>query len=273
MNNSPQTSIDRSQLSTKEGLVALTNRLPEGAFFLEHSRARELAYIDRSFARWREVVEIARARLGDTQRLSCMDIGASPFTFYLGSWFKKVSALDLSASLRERCEAAGIKLQEGGVGSLASLTNIEPVDCVFFLEVIEHLHLDPITVLRDIRRLLKPGATLFLSTPNLMCFANRVLMLRNRKLHHFSYPPFSLYDRAHGHGHDRIYMPAELREYFEYAGYRNVEVLYQLNVDDTAHRSEGLVRRLAAQGPRLLKLAFPSLRDGILMVGRNSLVI
>jgi len=126
-----------------------------------------------------------------------------------------------------------------------------------------------VTVLKGIRGLLRPGGTLFLSTPNLMCFANRVLMLRNRKLHHFSYPPFSLYDRAHGHGHDRIYMPAELREYFVSAGFQNIEVLYQLDVDDTAHQSEGLSRRLAAKIPRLFKLAFPSLRDGILMVGRN----
>ena len=48
-------------------------------------------------------------------------------------------------------------------------------DCVTLGEVIEHVP-DPDRLLGDIRRVLAPGGWLVLSTPNLVCWANRVLV-------------------------------------------------------------------------------------------------
>jgi SAM-dependent methyltransferase len=47
--------------------------------------------------------------------------------------------------------------------------------CVVAGEVIEHVP-DPDHLLREIRRVLRPGATLVISTPNLVSWANRVLV-------------------------------------------------------------------------------------------------
>src|SRR6266446_5576985 len=102
---------------TKAELLALTKNLPDDAFFLEHSRTRELAYIERSYPRWMEIIGIAQARLQTPERLSCLDIGTSPLTFLLRNYFGKVSALDLSDALRKRCETAGIALHAGGVNA------------------------------------------------------------------------------------------------------------------------------------------------------------
>ena len=107
-----------------------------------------------------------------------------------------------------------------------------------------------------------------LSTPNLMCLANRVLMLLNKRLHHFTYPPFNTEDPTHGFAHDRIYMPSELRGYFDAAGFQRNEIRYQLHVDDRAQDGRPLLSRLISLMPGLLKRFFPSLRDGIIMLGR-----
>lgn len=259
-----------SPSKTKEELLALTKSLPDDAFFLEYSRTRELAYIERSFPRWMEIIGIALSKLQNMERLSCLDIGASPFSFLLQGWFGKVSALDLSDALRKRCEAAGMQFYSGGVNSSQTMAGLEKIECIFCLEVLEHLHSDPIEVLKGLRSALRPRGLLILSTPNMMCFANRVLMLCNRKLRHFTYPPFAQNDRTHGHAHDRVYMPMELKEYCLASGFEVVETLYQRNFDAMAHANDNLAGRFMALGPRTLKLAFPSLRDGVIMVARNS---
>ena len=254
---------------TKVELVSLAANLPDESFFLEHSRAREIGYIERSFSRWMENIEVARARLSGMEKLSCLDIGVSPFTFLLKGFFGQVHALDLTDAFRTRCESAGIQLHSGGVTSLAELQRLEKVDCVFFLEVLEHLHMNPVEVLRGVRSVLRPGGLLILSTPNMMCFANRVLMLCNRKLHHFTYPPFSLSDQAHGFGHDRVYMPAEMADYFAASGFHRIETLYQLNFDDMAHENDSWWERLKAVVPYIMKRVFPSTCNGIIMAARN----
>lgn len=245
---------------TKAELLAHTRAQPDDAFFLEHSRPLEAAYIEHSYTRWMEILKLVRERLPNARELSCLDIGTSPFTLLLGGYFGKVSTLDLSGAFRARCEAAGITLYEGGVTSDEAVAQVNPVDCVFFLEVLEHLHANPVEVLGRLRSVLRKGGLLMLSTPNLMCLANRILMLLNRKLQGFTYPPFSIADSAHGFAHDRIYMPAELCEYLEICGFRNVDIRYQIHCGDSPRR------RLA---PRLIKRVVPSMRDGIVIFGSN----
>jgi SAM-dependent methyltransferase len=250
-------------------LLALTEALPDSAFFLEHSRTRELAYIGNSYGRWLDTLRLVWKRLPNTDELSCLDVGTSPFTFMLKDHFGKTSALDLSGAYRARCEAAGIRFYEGGVVSDQAVAQVEKVDCVFFLETLEHLHANPVSVLARLRSVLRPGGLLVLSTPNLMCLANRGLMLLNRKLRHFTYPPFGQADSAHGFGHDRIYMPAELGEYFEASGFHDVETLYQHQYEGVSqHR--GFLRRSRASAILLLKRAVPSFRDGVVLLGRNT---
>jgi SAM-dependent methyltransferase len=65
-----------------------------------------------------------------------------------------------AAAARQR----GLSVHCGGLDTLAGQTSC--VDLITLSHVIEHLH-DPATALADCRRLLKPGGTLWLSTPNL----------------------------------------------------------------------------------------------------------
>ncbi|MDP2932691.1 MAG: methyltransferase domain-containing protein, partial [bacterium] len=77
----------------------------------------------------------------------------------------------------------GQKLQERGLKIIKCHLGQEPIplpsdyaDCVIFTEVIEHLSDNPILVLKELRRVLKPGGRLIVTTPNAGNFAN---LLRN----------------------------------------------------------------------------------------------
>ncbi|MFJ2234063.1 methyltransferase domain-containing protein [Streptomyces sp. NPDC087859] len=101
----------------------------------------------------------------------------------------------------------------------------ESVDAVLFSEVIEHL-VDPDAALDEIRRILRPGGHLMLSTPNLAAWYNRALLLAGVQ------PVFSEVSlRAiHGRpgrevvGHLRLYTARALREFVAAAGFTVVRL-------------------------------------------------
>ncbi|NEB75947.1 class I SAM-dependent methyltransferase, partial [Streptomyces sp. SID14478] len=96
-------------------------------------------------------------------------------------------------------------------------------DAVLLSEVIEHL-VDPDAALDEIRRVLRPGGHLMLSTPNLAAWYNRALLLAGVQ------PVFSEVSlRAiHGRpgsevvGHLRLYTPRALRQFVAAAGFEVV---------------------------------------------------
>ncbi|MFG2374574.1 methyltransferase domain-containing protein [Streptomyces sp. NPDC048504] len=109
-------------------------------------------------------------------------------------------------------------------GELTALPlRTDAADAVLFSEVIEHL-VDPDTALAEIRRVLRPGGHLMLSTPNLAAWYNRALLLAGVQ------PVFSEVSlRAiHGRpgkevvGHLRLYTPRALREFVSAAGFEVV---------------------------------------------------
>ncbi|WP_327356223.1 class I SAM-dependent methyltransferase [Streptomyces sp. NBC_01304] len=98
-------------------------------------------------------------------------------------------------------------------------------DAVLFSEVIEHL-VDPDSALDELRRILKPGGHLMLSTPNLAAWYNRALLLAGVQ------PVFSEVSLRgiHGRpgkevvGHLRLYTARALREFLTASGFEVVRV-------------------------------------------------
>ncbi|MGY1580333.1 class I SAM-dependent methyltransferase [Streptomyces sp. MN13] len=98
-------------------------------------------------------------------------------------------------------------------------------DAVLFSEVVEHL-VDPDAALDEIRRVLRPGGHLMLSTPNLAAWYNRALLAAGIQ------PVFSEVSlRAiHGRpgrevvGHLRLYTARALREFVTAAGFEVVRL-------------------------------------------------
>ena len=117
---------------------------------------------------------------------------------------------------------------------------------------------------------LKPGGTLILSTPNMMSLGNRIKMLCNKKLNHFHYPPFAENEHPqHGYRHDRIFMPAEMEEYFACTGWSSYSLgFHGLQVSDVSH-GKGCRTLLSRALPEPMKILFPSLRQLMLIQART----
>ncbi|MGN9759982.1 class I SAM-dependent methyltransferase [Streptomyces sp. SD31] len=98
-------------------------------------------------------------------------------------------------------------------------------DAVLFSEVVEHL-VDPDGALDELRRVLRPGGHLMLSTPNLAAWYNRALLLGGVQ------PVFSEVSlrRVHGRpgsqvvGHLRLFTARALREFVTASGFEVVRL-------------------------------------------------
>jgi predicted SAM-dependent methyltransferase len=92
---------------------------------------------------------------------------------------------------------------------------------VLACEIIEHLVLDPMHMLLEIRRVLRPGGTLVLSTPNVtsLTSVSRILTQSANPQVYSQYPNPEGEGRESESPHVREYAPAELREAVESAGF------------------------------------------------------
>jgi SAM-dependent methyltransferase len=88
----------------------------------------------------------------------------------------------------------------------------------------EHLRVDPLFALGEMRRVLRPGGLLYLTTPNLYRLGNIASFALGRGL---AFDPIREYGKLHsiGHmGHVREYTASEVRRFLEGAGFAAIEL-------------------------------------------------
>ena len=79
-------------------------------------------------------------------------------------------------------------------------------DCAIFCEILEHLLLNPDFAVSEIKRSLRPGGFLILSTPNAARLANLIRLIRGKNIYD-GYSPYGIYGR-----HNREYTMPEVKD-------------------------------------------------------------
>jgi SAM-dependent methyltransferase len=162
-----------------------------------------------------------------------LEYGAVPLllTVALVELGYEVSALDLAP---QRFAAAIAELDLDVTGCDVETRPVpfgsEAFDAVLFNEFLEHLRIDPVFTLREAHRVLKPGGTLLLSTPNLRSFRGLKNLLVHNRGHAVSGGIYRQYEKLEtlGHmGHVREYTTREVAELLGAIGFRVDEVVYR----------------------------------------------
>jgi SAM-dependent methyltransferase len=97
-----------------------------------------------------------------------------------------------------------------------------------FNEIFEHLRIDLVHTFREVRRVLKPGGRLLLSTPNGRSYSNLLnLLLRDRGLDSGVYESFEALHTVGHMGHVREYTVTDVAEFLTKAGFQCEEVIYR----------------------------------------------
>ncbi len=109
-----------------------------------------------------------------------LEVGTTPgqFTRLLVESGYYVAGVDLDPHNRAALwDELGVEVRQANLEQEQVPFDDAQFDCVVFSEVIEHLVYSPLPVLREFSRVLKPGGTLIISTPNELYFKSRMRTL------------------------------------------------------------------------------------------------
>lgn len=186
----------------------------------------EHRYYGNSIKRYCDMYKIISDRVSKEQK--GLDVGIFPgfFTFTLKDLGYNIQGMDLHPeNLNEEIKKT-IKVTKADIeaGNLPFKDNT--FDYVLLLAVIEHLRINPLQTLREINRILKPGGTFFVQTPNLLKWSTRVKMFLGFGLPDSPYKVFNMLDTQGYLGHLRLYSMLELIEVLEKTGFKVQEKQY-----------------------------------------------
>jgi len=103
-------------------------------------------------------------------------------------------------------------------------------DAVVFNELFEHLRINPILTLSEVLRVMKPDATMMLSSPNLRSLAGISNFLVRNRAYSCSGNTYAEYKKLDslGHmGHVREYTSTEVVEFLENIGFIITKIIYR----------------------------------------------
>jgi SAM-dependent methyltransferase len=140
------------------------------------------------------------------------------------------------------------------------------VDVIFCLEVIEHLVL-PGHLILEMKRVIRPGGHIILTTPNVLALVNRLRLLFGLVDHLHPDYYFKLLDwRPHFHE----YTTKELKAVFESQGFKVIKSKYQnLRWTSNMMKKKNISYRSFRRIFDILLEAYPPFSQGILMILRK----
>jgi len=162
-----------------------------------------------------------------------LECGAVPLlmTTALAGLEYEVTALDVGPERFSKAIARlGLEVRKCDIETQPVPFVADTFDAVLFNELFEHLRINPVFTLREVYRVLRPGGSLLLSTPNLRSFRGvRNLLLHNQG-HAASADVYRQYEKLEtlGHmGHVREYTTREVSDFLARVGFRVDAVIFR----------------------------------------------
>jgi SAM-dependent methyltransferase len=177
--------------------------------------------------RYTKMHRVLRERWGDPAGKRVVDLGSSRGLFLARFEGSERAGIEIDPEERRRGEEHGVEAVEHFINAFdenrmtARLPfDDESVDVVLAGEIIEHI-VDTEAFLREIRRVLRPGGAVVLSTPNILWWKHRLALAAGR------YPDALDYRTRYGNdfGHVRIFTPMLMRGLLEETGFVEVHVV------------------------------------------------
>src|SRR5579863_3382804 len=175
-----------------------------------------------------------------------LDIGAQigSLVIYAARLGMRSSAVDLPDFFEKFAQASlkcGVDYRPCDITTSALPFADDSFDYVSYLDVIEHHPHSPKRVLEEIRRVLKPGGCVIISTPNQASIYNRITLLMGRSVSDpFDYFFESTAQMTPYPGHHREYVRPELQSALAASGFR---VLDCQVIDEDVRAALMLMRR------------------------------
>lgn len=230
-------------------LLKLFNRDPE----------KDIEYIQLSLPRINFTIDQVQKYSHKNQLICEIGFGAIGLAYHL-EFGARVEAYDVSDAYKATCDHLGIPWRFLDLSEKINMPeNSGRYDFIIFCEVIEHITRSPVDILSELRRWLKPGGILLLSTVNLVRLSNRLRMLAGREIFARHRPGTFVM------GHHREYTIEEISVYLENAGYTEISPYFYAQPD---LRYPTLIQ----QGYTFIVKLSPTFSNLIFAVAKNPLI-
>ena len=205
---------------------------------------------------------------------SVLEVGAAPghLAYFMGRVGYNVSAIDLDPSRIHKEVKNEIKeTVHRDIERENMPYDDDTFDAVLLAEVFEHLSVDPLHALSEIRRILKPNGKLVLTTPNLY-FLERVrqfLGFKEGVLWGSPRDSFGELNKKGHRGHIRVHTKSELVDTLERSGYDVINTEYDMmewNYWESG-KPDGVRETVRSTAARWITNLVPRLQKTIIVIG------
>lgn len=180
-------------------------------------------------SRYIDEIELISRKISKGKVSKVLDVGASPY--HLMYCLKKlgfdICGVDIDINiLKEFQRKHGLKVIEHNMENGKSPFKNEEFDLVIFTEIFEHLGINPLGALKEIRRISKSGGLLILSTPNLYTLHKIIMFIFGRSFND-ALGELKKVESTGYMGHIREYSNREIKKILESCGYEIKEVYFK----------------------------------------------
>ncbi len=175
----------------------------------DYWRARQAAPVP---AGENEIFETALSVIKPGGYLLDAGCGNGEFLKLAAPLFVRVCGADIATPATDAVRALGFEAVPCDVSGTLPFEE-DSFDACTCLDVIEHVP-DPLAVLKELRRVLKPGGQLVLSTPNIRCFRHIARLVFTGE-----FPRTTGDDFVWGGGHLHYFTRKDMRQLLEAAGF------------------------------------------------------